>query len=245
MVPETTSAEEPVAAPPNGHGEVAAPIAFSFVAPEPQHDTDLEAPYSSPFVAADEAPAPEPTPPPEPEPPPPRPIEPTVPLARPAPPEVHPEASPPVPRRSAWPFVAAFAGLGLAVAAVSQMRSNVPPEPTMPTAIATATTLPPTSAIATATVSAPAPTATSPTSLTDDLPPGAEVPPGYGLVEVTAPAGSRVRIDGAIGGAGPLASLVAAPGYHEVRVEQDGHDTKQVIEVRAGKTTRVKPAPPP
>jgi hypothetical protein len=54
-----------------------------------------------------------------------------------------------------------------------------------------------------------------------------------------------VRIDGAIGGAGPLASLVAAPGYHEVRVEQDGHDTKQVIEVRAGKTTRVKPAPPP
>ena len=94
-------------------------------------------------------------------------------------------------------------------------------------------------------MSAPAPTATSPTSLSDDLPPGAEVPPGYGLVEVTAPAGSRVRIDGAIGGAGPLASLVAAPGYHEVRVEQDGHDTKQVIEVRAGKTTRVKPAPPP
>ena len=242
MVPEAASAEEPMAAPPPEHGDVAAPLAFSFVAPEPQHDTELEAPYSSPFAAADEAPEPDLTPPPEPEPP--RPIEPTVPLARPTPPEVHPEASPPVPRRSAWPFIA-VALLGLAVAAVSQMRSNVPPEPTMPTAIATATTLPPTSAIATVTASAPAPTATSPTSLSDDLPPGAEVPPGYGLVEVTAPAGSRVRIDGAIGGAGPLASLVAAPGYHEVRVEQDGHDTKQVIEVRAGKTTRVKPAPPP
>jgi hypothetical protein len=71
------------------------------------------------------------------------------------------------------------------------------------------------------------------------------VPPGLGLVEVTAPAGSRVRIDGAIAGAGPVASLVAAPGYHEIRVEQDGHDTKQVIEVRAGKTTRVKSAPTP
>jgi CheY-like chemotaxis protein len=245
MVPETTSAEEPVAATPPGHGDVAGPLAFSFVAPEPQHDTELEAPYSSPFAAADEAPEADLTPPPEPEPPPSRPIEPTVPLARPTPPEIPPEPSPPAPRRSAWPFIAAFAGLGLAVAAVSQMRSNVPPEPTMPTAIATATALPPQSAIATATVSAPAPTATSPTSLSDDLPPGAEVPPGYGLVEVTAPAGSHVRIDGAIGGAGPLASLVAAPGYHEVRVEQDGHDTKQVVEVRAGKTTRVKPAPPP
>ena len=52
--------------------------------------------------------------------------------------------------------------------------------------------------------------------------PGADVPPGYGLVEVTAPAGARVRIDGAIAGAGPATSLVAAPGYHEVRVEQDG-----------------------
>jgi hypothetical protein len=216
------------------------------VAPEPHHDTEVEAPYSSPFALTDEALAPDVAPPPEPEPspepPPPRIIEPTLPLVRAAPPTVEPAPEPPVPKRSAWPLIAAFAGLGLAVGVVVQMRTGDPPVATQPTTTAPPTAPPPPSAIATATVSAPLPSATN---LSDDLPPGAEVPPGYGLVEVTAPTGSRVRIDGAITGGGPLASLVAAPGYHEVRVEQDGHDTKQVIEVRAGKTTRVKSAPPP
>jgi DNA-binding response OmpR family regulator len=222
--------------------------AASFAAPEPEHDTDLEAPYSSPFATTTEPLAPTlalPSPPqPSPEPPPPRTIEPTLPLPRVAPPEVEPGPESVIPRRSAWPFIAAFAGLGLAVGVVLHVRGGDAPEATLPTASAPPVAVPPTPATAPVTVSAPA-AAPSATTLSDDLPPGAEVPPGFGLVEVTAPAGSRVRIDGAIGGAGPVASLVAAPGYHEVRVEQDGHDTKQVIEVRAGKTTRVKSAPGP
>jgi hypothetical protein len=32
------------------------------------------------------------------------------------------------------------------------------------------------------------------------------------------------------------------PGYHEVRVEQGGREAKYVIEVRAGKVTRVRSA---
>jgi hypothetical protein len=205
-------------------------------APEPQHDTEMEAPYSSPFAPTDDPPpAAQPTPPPT------RAIEPTVPLPRPTRPAPAPAEEPPVPRRSAWPFVAAFAGLGVAVGLVVATRS----ETTTQAITTTATTA---SVLAATSIAPPVPTPsaapTPPASAQgDELPPGAEVPPGLGLVEVTAPTGARVRIDGAIGGAGPVASLVAAPGYHEVRVEQDGSESKQVIEVRAGKTTRVKSGP--
>jgi hypothetical protein len=65
------------------------------------------------------------------------------------------------------------------------------------------------------------------------------VPAGYGLVEVMAPASAHVRIDGVLAGAGPVVSTVAAPGFHEVRVEQGQRESKQVIEVRAGRVTRV------
>jgi len=215
--------------------------------PEPEHDTEPEAPYSSPFAVTTEPLAPNLAPPPPPEPPPlPRAIEPTLPLPRTAPPEAEPAEEPAAPRRSAWPLIAAFTGLGLAVGAVLQMRGAEPPGATPSTALVAPTAVPPISAtaMATTTPTASAPAATA-TGLGDELPPGAEVPPGYGLVEVTAPAGAHVRIDGAIAGAGPVTSLVAAPGYHEVRVEQDGHDTKQVIEVRAGKTTRVTSATTP
>jgi CheY-like chemotaxis protein len=246
MVPETAAAEESVPAPPTRPSATDAPIAFSLGSAEPVHDTELEAPYSSPFAVTTEPLAPGLAAPLAPEPPPPRAIEPTLPLARPAAPEVAPAEEPVVlPRRSAWPFIAAFAGLGLAVGAVLQMRGGDAPGATLTTASTAPTVVPPTSALPAATVSALATGAPSGTTPGDELPPGAEVPPGFGLVEVTAPVGARVRIDGAIAGAGPVASLVAAPGAHEIRVEQDGHDTKQVIEVRAGKTTRVKSVPTP
>ncbi len=100
-------------------------------------------------------------------------------------------------------------------------------------------------AAAAAIATASATGSTSASAASDDLPPGAEVPPGYGLIAVTAPAGARVRIDGAIVGKGPAASGVAAPGYHEVRVESGGRESKSVIEVRGGKTARVdSPLPP-
>ncbi len=86
----------------------------------------------------------------------------------------------------------------------------------------------------------------APTTPPDELPAGAEVPSGYGLIIVTAPSGARVRLDGAIAGAGPLATGVAAPGFHDVRVEQDeGKDLVQVVEVRAGKAVRLGRAQSP
>jgi hypothetical protein len=76
----------------------------------------------------------------------------------------------------------------------------------------------------------------------DDLPPGAEVPSGFGLLEVEAPPRTAVRVDGVIAGSGPFVASVARPGYHEVRVGDSGHDTKHVVEVRAGKRTHVRAA---
>jgi hypothetical protein len=71
------------------------------------------------------------------------------------------------------------------------------------------------------------------------------VPSGYGLIVVTAPSGARVRLDGAIAGTGPVASAVAAPGFHDLRVEGEGKDAVQVVEVRAGKAIRWSPTPAP
>jgi hypothetical protein len=79
----------------------------------------------------------------------------------------------------------------------------------------------------------------------DDVPPGSEVPSGYGLIEIAAPAGARVRVDGVVVGTGPLVTSIASPGYHEVRVDHGGRDAKHVVEVRVGKTTRVRSAAPP
>jgi hypothetical protein len=60
-----------------------------------------------------------------------------------------------------------------------------------------------------------------------------------GLVEVATPMGAHVRIDGVEVGMGPLTSTVALAGYHEVGVVQGSRESKQTIEVRAGKTTRI------
>jgi hypothetical protein len=95
------------------------------------------------------------------------------------------------------------------------------------------------SVVATALASDSGSAAPSDSSVMEDIPLGAEVPAGYGLVEVRAAPGLRLRIDGAVVSNGPFASLVAAPGYHEVRAERDGRTTKHVVEVRAGKVTRV------
>jgi hypothetical protein len=79
----------------------------------------------------------------------------------------------------------------------------------------------------------------------DDLPPGAVVPAGYGMLEIAVPPTARVRVDGADAGKGPLSSSAQRAGYHQVRVDQDGKSSQYVIEVRAGKTTRVKSSPLP
>jgi hypothetical protein len=149
---------------------------------------------------------------------------------------------------------------GLAVAAAIAFRTMSEPEAT-PTVVATesAGPMPPPTALTaaaagTATATA-APSGAAAASASagassaqpagDDLPPGAEVPPGYGMITVTAPAGARVRVDGAIAGKGPSVMAVAAPGYHDVRVENAGRETKSVVEVRSGKVARVESADQP
>jgi CheY-like chemotaxis protein len=240
--PTPTSAQaegEPESRPPSG------------LEPEPEYDTDVEAMYAPPFALTAQRP-----PPPVWGAPAPTLADPTrpIPLSHP-PPAASPAEDlaprpPRMPRRSPWSILAALSSLALLTVALLHLengQTHRTPAPAMSTP--RSVTLPP---------APPARLPTSPTALPtaatssgamidpgDELPPRAEVPPGYGLIEVEAPAGTPVRIDGAIAGLGPAASLVAAPGSHEVRVELDGHSTQEVIEVRPGKTTRVRSAPGP
>ena len=64
------------------------------------------------------------------------------------------------------------------------------------------------------------------------------------MLEVRAPAAARVRIDGAIASPGPVISSAVAPGLHEVRIDEGDHESKHIVEVRAGKLARL-PSPPP
>ena len=145
----------------------------------------------------------------------------TLPLAPVAPPVVEPQPEAPAPKRSAWPIARRVRGAGgwpsrrwCSCAARRRRR----PRRRGPATTATTPPRPPVSRGA----ERRRPRRPRPPSRADELPPGAEVPAGLGLVEVTRRPGPRVRIDGAIGGRGPQSSLVAAPGYHEVRIEQDG-----------------------
>jgi hypothetical protein len=95
----------------------------------------------------------------------------------------------------------------------------------------------------TANAAVPSPPAAS--SAEEDLPPGAEVPAGYGLLEVHAPENATVRVDGTVAGTGPFVARIAAPGPHEVRVDRGGLESTQVIEVHKGKATRVRSTLPP
>jgi DNA-binding response OmpR family regulator len=81
-------------------------------------------------------------------------------------------------------------------------------------------------------------------SLGDEPPLGAEMVPGFGFLEALVPAGARVEVDDAAVGVGPRTGSALAPGYHELTVEQAGRKSTQVIEVRSGKTTRVRVALP-
>jgi CheY-like chemotaxis protein len=253
---ETTEPPQLPVAPsttPAAHEPPAPPVAVVPPVPEASEtieDIEPEPPsYKSPFDAGTTQPllpAPAP-PPPAPAPPPPAPappppplplpkVERTVPLpavSRPAP----AEPPKPAPKRRPWAFVAAFAILGVSIGAVVRMNGNEERADGPTVRIVPVSAAPATASVA------PVAHPSAPPFDPSDLPPGAEVPPGFGLVEVATTAGSRVRIDGAVAGTGPIVDIVAAPGFHEVRIDQDSGDDKQVVEVRAGKTTRVRSAP--
>jgi DNA-binding response OmpR family regulator len=152
-----------------------------------------------------------------------------------------------LPRRWGW-TLPVLAVLGLAVAAVLYRACADPSraarsptaegEPERPPESPAASTAPGVSDFPAPVVSASPPRAGSPAN--DELPPGAEVPAGFGLLEVRAPARAIVRIDGTYAGTGPFVASVAAPGHHEVRIEQGGQESRHPVEVRLGKTARVE-----
>ncbi len=168
-----------------------------------------------------------------------------------------PAASPPASTSSSFGFFLAFALLAGAVVGVLRMGGRESDAPrggagaaTTASAATTITTAP--SASAPVATAAAAPTATAPTATAraaatadDDLPPGSAIPFGYGLLQIGAPANARVFVDGADAGGGPLSSSAQRAGYHQVRIDQDGKHTQYVIEVRAGKVSRVKSSPLP
>jgi hypothetical protein len=249
MVPAAGGGDEqPITQPSEG----SSPAPIPEPAPEHQDEPELDAPFSSPFAVTTEA-LPLPAAPAESAP---RTIEPTAPLPLPAPaPSVvgerdePAEARPTPPKKgSPWTIVLIFAALGLGVGLVlhttgDRVREPEPP-PVPSTSPPPAGTAPPAASTAGTAATSPAP---SVSAEPDDLPAGLEVPPSYGVIAVSAAAGVRVRIDGAIAGVGPSVSLVAAPGMHDVRLEvdPDAAPIREVVEVRTGKTARVRFAPSP
>ena len=151
-----------------------------------------------------------------------------------------PSVQPFLPSNERRPLLLASALLIAVVAAVLYWARPEPVSIREPEASATAalTHRAPTGGPSTAAVPTPAPMANQ----VEDLPLGSDVPAGFGLLEVRAPRSATVRIDGAVAGSGPFVASVTAPGYHEVRVEQDGRTSAQVVEVRIGKATRVESA---
>jgi DNA-binding response OmpR family regulator len=144
------------------------------------------------------------------------------------------------PARRRWGLLFAVALVGVAVAAVLRWSGDEQAPARVPSDVPPAT---PSTTSSTAASAEAVPT--PPPSASDDLPPGAEVPPGFGLVEVRAPARAVVRIDGKVAGSGPFVAAVAAPGYHEVRIAQGARESTHVIEVRTGKVAHVRSAPAP
>ena len=72
-----------------------------------------------------------------------------------------------------------------------------------------------------------------------ELPPGADVPAGKGLLDVTTSSSEAIRVDGEPRGNGPHFSMPLAPGAHEVRTMSGTREKTKIAEVRAGKATRV------
>jgi hypothetical protein len=157
---------------------------------------------------------------------------------------------PPLPRQKVpWAFLAGAVALAAGAALAARMMSSgqagvAPSPPGATTASESATAAAATSAIK---AGPSAPSGEEAAEPSDAIPATAEVPSGFGLVVVTAPSGARVRLDGAIAGTGPVASAVAAPGFHDVRVEEgEGKALDQkILEVRAGKATRWGPTRSP
>jgi hypothetical protein len=73
-----------------------------------------------------------------------------------------------------------------------------------------------------------------------DLPAGLAVSQDRGLLEVGVDATESVYVDGVFIGKGPLRQVPLREGAHELRVQAEGLDVVQPIEVRRGRRTHVE-----
>ncbi len=122
-------------------------------------------------------------------------------------------------RAAALTLLAAFAGAGVHAALLRTLPKPSRPAPA-PSIVALAAPVAPPLAAASAAPNATAVTATRP----------------EGDVEVLAPQGVPVLVDGILRGNGPRVALRIAPGYHMIRA---GAKRTQLAEVRAGTTAHV------
>ncbi|HYJ07799.1 MAG TPA: hypothetical protein VEX18_02290, partial [Polyangiaceae bacterium] len=93
---------------------------------------------------------------------------------------------------------------------------------------------------------APRPPKLAITTTEAPLPPGTDVPPNNGLLEIQVPDGTAIRVDGEYLGMGPARRVPLAPGPHQLTL---GDSPAQSVEVKQGQRTLVvaadgaRPAP--
>jgi DNA-binding response OmpR family regulator len=235
-IPPLEEAADPFASPPP-------PVDPTPIAPPPEMDeasakVDVAAPADEPSARLDEAVVPSTLsrpPAPAPSLPPPTASPASLPPTKVAEPPPSPEPEPPRGPDPLW-FVLAFAVLGGAVGAALRVSSTERPVAARqrapePVAVVSAPSATP----------APPPPAPVPTAAADDMPPGLDVPAGYGVLDLVLPQGAAAQVDGRV-----IAPPSAIPaGHHKVHVEVNGRVQEFETDIQAGRTTHVRPPTAP
>jgi DNA-binding response OmpR family regulator len=130
-----------------------------------------------------------------------------------------------------WGRTVLFAALaaGASYFGVTALFGSPAPPAAAPMASVAATPLP-------QTVPSTAPVAKTPSFTTTEspLPPGTDVPPGNGLLEIQVPDGTAIRVDGEYLGMGPRRRVPLPPGEHQLML---GDAPAQAVSVKVGQRT--------
>ena len=156
-------------------------------------------------------------------------------------------SAPPKRSRSGLAFVGAVIVLALLIGIGLHWSSSTVPEPDLGSAVPPPDSRSSKAAAATTTqpslpVTVPAgtaPPADPAGAAFADLPSGASVPAGQGLLVITAGIDVPITIDSAQVGRGPRFTMPVAPGKHDVRVGLAGREKRRTVDVRAGRATLV------
>jgi len=154
-----------------------------------------------------------------------------------------PEPEPPSPFKGLRVVAISFGllvGFVIGVIRLWSAQSEPPlrmrPPPAVSAAPAPPVATPSVSVVATPPVATPS--ATTPSAPTgDEVPPGADVPAGYGLLDIAVAPGVAVQIDGRV----VTPPTAVPPGHHQVRIEVNGRAQEYGVDVRAGHVTHARP----